>query len=123
VVKLFRVFLLLPIVLAIGWWFTRKGVEHGRAKVPVPVFAVAFVALSVLNSLAPLLPTLGPVYLVVKPALIECSTWGLLMAIAALGLGTSFKAFAALGWRHVATVVGTTLTILAVITSTLWVLA
>jgi uncharacterized integral membrane protein (TIGR00698 family) len=91
VVKLFRVFLLLPIVLAIGWWFTRKGVEHGRAKVPVPVFAVAFVALCVLNSLAPLLPTLRPVYLVVKTALIECSTWGLLMAIAALGLGTSFK--------------------------------
>src|SRR3712207_8934879 len=49
VVKLFRVFLLLPVVLAVGWWFTRKGVEHGEARVPVPVFALVFLGLCLLN--------------------------------------------------------------------------
>jgi hypothetical protein len=39
----------------------------------------------------------------------------LLIAISALGLGTSLTAIAALGWRHVATIVGTTLVILAVV--------
>jgi hypothetical protein len=40
----------------------------------------------------------------------------LLIAIGALGLGTSLPAIAALGWRHVATVTGTTLVILVVAT-------
>jgi len=52
----------------------------------------------------------------IKLPLIEASTWGLLIAISALGLGTSLTAIAALGWRHVATVTGTTLVILAVVT-------
>ena len=38
-------------------------------------------------------------------------------AISALGLGTSLTAIAPLGWRHVATVAGTTLVILAVVTA------
>jgi len=54
--------------------------------------------------------------------LIEASTWGLLIAISALGLGTSLTAIAALGWRHVATVAGTTLVILAVVTAGLAIL-
>ena len=41
---------------------------------------------------------------------------GTLTAISALGLGTSLTAIAPLGWRHVATVTGTTLVILAVVT-------
>jgi uncharacterized membrane protein YadS len=45
-----------------------------------------------------------------------------LIAIAALGLGTSLPAIAALGWRHVATVTGTTIVILAVVTAGLLVL-
>ena len=36
--------------------------------------------------------------------------------IGALGLGTSLPAIAALGWRHVATVTGTTMVILVVVT-------
>jgi uncharacterized membrane protein YadS len=44
------------------------------------------------------------------------STWGLLLAIAALGLGTSATAITRLGWRHVALLTGTTLVILAVVT-------
>ena len=116
IVKLFRVFLLLPVVLAIGWWFTRKGAEHGAAKVPVPVFALVFLGLCVVNSLAAAAPAVAPVYGPVKAVLAEASNWGLLIAIGALGLGTSLTAIARLGWRHVATVTATTLVILAVAT-------
>jgi uncharacterized integral membrane protein (TIGR00698 family) len=116
VVKLFRVFLLLPVVLAVGWWFTRKGVEHGEAKVPVPVFALVFLGLCLINSAVPYAPALLPLYAPVKGVLVEASTWGLLVAIGALGLGTSLGAIARLGWRHVATVTATTLVILAVAT-------
>ncbi len=93
IVKLFRVFLLLPVVLAIGWWFTRKGVEHGAAKVPVPVFALVFLALCVLNSLAGRAGCV-PLYAPAKAVLVEASSWGLLIAIGALGLGTSLTAIA-----------------------------
>jgi len=51
------------------------------------------------------------------PALGIFSTWGLLIAIAALGLDTSPAAVARLGWRHVATVSGTTVVILIFITA------
>ena len=68
IVKLFRVFLLLPVVLAVGWWFTRKGAQHGDAKVPVPVFALAFLALCLVNSLRPLVPGLAPAYGPLKAA-------------------------------------------------------
>jgi uncharacterized membrane protein YadS len=30
IVKLFRVFLLLPVVLGVGWYFTRMGMRHGE---------------------------------------------------------------------------------------------
>jgi len=55
-------------------------------------------------------------YQPVKTALGHVSTWGLLIAIGALGLGTSISAVAALGFRHIATVIGTTIAILALVT-------
>ena len=42
IVKLFRVFLLLPVVLGVSAYFTRIGMKHGEAHVPVPVFAIVF---------------------------------------------------------------------------------
>jgi uncharacterized integral membrane protein (TIGR00698 family) len=116
IVKLFRVFLLLPVVLGVGWYFTRKGMQHGEAKVPVPVFAIAFLFLCALNSVVPLVPELGFFYAPAKAVLVEASSWGLLLAIGALGLGTSVASLVALGWRHVATVLGTTAVILALVT-------
>lgn len=113
VVKLFRVFLLLPVVLAVGWYFTSRGAEHGEAKVPVPVFALVFLALCVVNSVLSVTP-LAPIYLPVKAVLSETATWGLLIAIGALGLGTSVSAMAKLGYRHILTVSGTTAVILAI---------
>ncbi len=122
IVKLFRVFLLLPAVLLIGWWFLRHAGTAGQAKVPVPVFALAFLGLCLLNSAVPLAPALLPAYAPVKAALVQASTWGLLVAIAALGLGTSLKSLLAIGWRHIAVFTGTTLVILAIVTGGLAIL-
>jgi uncharacterized integral membrane protein (TIGR00698 family) len=116
IVKLFRVFLLLPVVLAIGWWFVRKGAAHRAAKVPVPVFAFVFLALCIGNSVLPSLAAAAPLYARIKAVLVEASTDGLLVAIGALGLGTSVSAIGTLGWRHIATVGATTLVILVVAT-------
>jgi uncharacterized integral membrane protein (TIGR00698 family) len=119
IVKLFRVFLLLPVVLGIGWYFTRQGVKHGEAKVPVPVFALVFLALCLLNSAIPLAPALLPAFTPVKAILIELSNWGLLIAIGALGLGTSIATIIGLGWRHVANVVASTVVIFVIVTGCL----
>jgi uncharacterized integral membrane protein (TIGR00698 family) len=116
-VKLFRVFLLLPCVLAIGWWFARSNGDQEDAKVPVPVFALVFLGLCALNSAMPFVPGLEPLYGSLKGPLVMLSNGGLLMAIAALGLGTSLTSVAALGWRHVAVVTGTTLVILVVVSA------
>jgi uncharacterized integral membrane protein (TIGR00698 family) len=122
IVKLFRVFLMLPLVLVIGWLFARRAVATSAVNIPIPIFAIVFVALCGLNSVVAAFPTLAPTFALIKAPLIEASTWGLLIAISALGLGTSLTAIAALGWRHVATVAGTTLVILGVVTVGLTVL-
>ncbi len=117
IVKLFRVFLLLPIVLAVGWWFIRKGAAARAASVPVPVFAFVFLALCIVNSVLPSIAAVASLYAHVKAALVEASTDGLLIAIGALGLGTSVSAIGTLGWRHIATVGTTTVVILVVATA------
>jgi uncharacterized integral membrane protein (TIGR00698 family) len=117
IVKLFRVFLLMPVVLGIGVWFARAGAATGRARVPVPIFAFVFLALCLLNSIAEAYA--WPLYGPVKVVLVEASAWGLLIAIAALGIGTSVSAIATLGWRHVATVSGTTIILLLIVTAAL----
>jgi len=119
VVKLFRVFLLLPVVLAVGWWFTRKGRGHGAARVPVPGFALAFLALCVVNSAAEAAPWATAAYVPVKTVLVDVSSWGLLIAIGALGLGTSLQAVRDLGWRHLVLVVVATGVILAAMAAAL----
>ena len=118
VVKLFRVLLMLPMVLLVGWLFVARSVANA-AKIPVPVFALVFLLLCVLNSITATWPTLAPAFSRIKAPLVEASASGLLIAISALGLGTSLTAIAALGWRHVATIVGTTLVILVVVTGEL----
>jgi uncharacterized integral membrane protein (TIGR00698 family) len=123
IVKLFRVFLLFPVVVAIGWQFARASADGLKAKVPFPTFALVFVALCVVNSIATSLPPLAPAYRLIKPPLVEAANWGLLIAIAALGLSTSLKAITSLGWRHIATAAGTTLVILVVVTAGLFMLS
>lgn len=113
IVKLFRVLLLLPVVLAVGWYFVRRGEGAGAARVPVPGFALAFIAFAALNSILPA-TALAPVYAPVKSALAEASRWGMLVAIAALGLGTSLSALLSIGWRHIAIFLGAGAVILIV---------
>lgn len=114
IVKLFRVVLLLPMVLAIGYYLASRGTgEAGPAKVPVPLFAVAFLVLALVNSILPGTALAG-VYAPVKAIFSEASKWGLLIAIAALGLGTSIGAALSIGWRHIALFFGASFVILAV---------
>lgn len=115
IVKLFRVLLLLPIILIIGRAFAQRGEGPARAKAPAPIFAFGFLALCLLNSAAPLAPEIAPAFASFKAIAGLISTWGLLIAIAALGLGTSIHAITRLGWRHVAVVSGATLAILIVV--------
>jgi uncharacterized membrane protein YadS len=85
--------------------------------VPAPVFAIVFLLLCLVNRAVPLMPSVAPVYAPVK--LVEVPTWGLRLAISALGLGTSVKTIIGLGWRHVMTVLGTSVVIIAVVTGCL----
>ena len=105
IVKLLRVFLLLPVVLLIGIGFSASGADAGKAKVPVPGFAIMFVVFATLNSFH-LFPE------IVRTGLLALSQAGLFMAIAALGLQTSLAAMIRLGWRPMAVVLGATLILL-----------
>lgn len=112
IVKLFRVFLLLPVVLCVGWWVAGASARESRAHVPVPVFAVMFLVLCVVNSAMPLLPApYTASYEVVRDVLIGLSSAGLLLAIGALGLSTSVAAMVSLGWRHIVAMTFSTLVI------------
>jgi len=122
IVKLFRVLLLFPVVVSIAWWFLRPRPPISALKASVPGFALVFLALCIVNSVLSAMPAAASVYVPVKAALGHVSTWGLLIAIGALGLGTSISAIATLGWRHVATVIGTTVVILVVVSAGLLVL-
>ena len=107
IVKLFRVFLLLPVVVGVGWWFAAKGADAHQAKVPVPVFAIMFLVFVVINSTG-IVPPLA------KAALVEASRWGLLLAIAALGLNTSLATILRVGPRHMLVVLSTTVVIFVI---------
>ncbi len=95
IVKIYRVFLLLPVVMLIGGFLRHQQPSQSlKPQVPVPYFAFAFLVLAVLNSF-------GIVPEALRIFLLDISRWGLLLAIAALGLKTSISALAALGLRHV----------------------
>jgi uncharacterized integral membrane protein (TIGR00698 family) len=100
IVKLFRVFLLLPVVLGIGWWLAASGARTSAARVPVPTFAIMFLVLCLVNTFATSTPSLAPVYVPVKAVLDVAANWGLLLAIAALGAGTTMTELRYINWRH-----------------------
>ena len=101
-VKLLRVAMLLPVVGTIAVVLSRGRVGQTGMKVPLPWFLFAFAALVALNSL-------GVLAKPVEAAAGEVSRWCLVVAIAALGMKTSFKALIAAGWRPVATMILETL--------------
>jgi uncharacterized integral membrane protein (TIGR00698 family) len=93
-VKLLRVAMLLPVVAAIAFVLSRGRAGGSGAKVPLPLFLFGFAALVALNSL-------GALPKIAVDAAGEVSRWCLVVAIAALGMKTSFKSLIAAGWRPV----------------------
>lgn len=106
IVKLFRVALLLPAVLAISFLFhTRHEAGTGTVRPPVlPMFLVAFAVLVAVNST-------GWVPQSANVALQDTSRWCLVTAIAALGTKTSLGDLARVGWRPIAVIVGETVVV------------
>jgi uncharacterized integral membrane protein (TIGR00698 family) len=102
IVKLLRVAMLLPMVLAAGY-ISRRNPGEGSARPPLlPWFAVAFAVLVAANSLLP-----------IPRAVIDggniVSRWCLVTAISAIGIKTHLRAMTELGWRPIALMVAETM--------------
>ena len=95
IVKLLRVAMLLPVIVAVGLWARKHG-GHGEGERPplLPWFATAFALLVAINSLAPI-----PDF--VREAGSTASRWCLITAIAALGVRTHIGELVAIGWKPV----------------------
>jgi uncharacterized integral membrane protein (TIGR00698 family) len=93
-VKLLRVAMLLPVVATIAFVLSRGRAGRPGVKAPLPLFLLGFAGLVALNSL-------GVLPKVAVDGAGEVSRWCLVVAIAALGMKTSFKALIAAGWRPV----------------------
>jgi uncharacterized membrane protein YadS len=107
IVKLLRVTLLVPAVLAISLLSRRSEAPGGGRRPPlVPGFLAAFLAIVTLNSL-------GLVPAAVQAVLADASRWCIVTAIAALGVKTSLAALAGIGRKSIALMVAETLFIAA----------
>jgi uncharacterized integral membrane protein (TIGR00698 family) len=111
-VKLLRVAMLVPVVVLFSQMFRHPAVDGNGAAVArpplLPGFLIGFIVLVALNSI-------GAVPTDIARSLSELSRWCLVIAIAALGVKTSFGQLAELGWQPVAMIVGETLFIAAVV--------
>jgi uncharacterized membrane protein YadS len=92
-VKLLRVGMLLPVVAVLSLLF-RNGGAQGAKPPLLPMFLVGFAVLMVANSM-------GFITKEVSQGFSGLSRWCLVVAIAALGVKTSFQQLARLGWRPV----------------------
>ncbi|WP_417831296.1 YeiH family protein [Terasakiella sp.] len=117
VVKLLRVAMLLPVVLIVMMVARAhlKADKTNEAKLPFPWFVLGFVALVILNSSVDI-----PV--VISSTLIDVSRWCIVMAVAALGMKTSFAALVKVGWMPLVLMLVETLYLagLALIVITFW---
>ncbi|WP_027967182.1 YeiH family protein [Halomonas halocynthiae] len=109
-VKLLRVAMLVPAVMAFMFLFRQHRQEEGsNRKVPMlPSFLVVFVVLVIINSLGWIPP-------MVAEGFTDLSRWCLVTAIAALGIKTSFQKLAVVGWRPVILMVAETLFLLLLV--------
>jgi uncharacterized integral membrane protein (TIGR00698 family) len=93
VMKLARVFLLAPAVLALGWWVARTAhTDAGPVKTPVPYFAFGFLGLVLLGSTGLVPGFVVEISRFLVPLMLAAS-------VAALGLQTDLKALHARGAR------------------------
>jgi len=99
IVKLFRVTLLVPVVIGLSYyWQHRKSnsTNDNIKKGPLlPFFLICFIVLILVNSNNFIEPW-------VSTGLSQASRFLLVVAIGALGMKTSFKDLALLGWRPIA---------------------
>jgi uncharacterized integral membrane protein (TIGR00698 family) len=94
-VKLMRVAMLVPVVFILSLMFRRHQQDgEGSATPLLPSFLVGFAFLVVVNSL-------GLIPAVAVSAMTDLSRWCLVAAIAALGIKTSLKNLAVVGWLPV----------------------
>jgi uncharacterized integral membrane protein (TIGR00698 family) len=91
IAKLTRVMMLAPVVLSLGLLVRSRG-NQARAKVPAPWFVIGFIALIVVNSLVTI--PAG-----IKAPAAMATTFGLSMALAAMGLETDIRKLRAEGLR------------------------
>jgi uncharacterized integral membrane protein (TIGR00698 family) len=97
--KLLRVAMLVPVVMSLSFLF-RAHTDSAAGK-RLPGFLVVFALLVAVNSTGVIPP-------VVLDALKSISRWCLVTAIAALGMKTSLKAMAAVGWKSITLIVAET---------------
>jgi uncharacterized integral membrane protein (TIGR00698 family) len=100
-IKLLRVAMLLPVVFVLAFVIARMGAKGGGSAPGLPLFLVGFAVLVGVNSL-------GVLPAVVTENVADLSRWCLITAISALGVKTSFKELAAVGWRPIALLVAET---------------
>lgn len=103
-VKLMRVSLLAPVVLAFSLALRRVApVEPGSKRPPlVPAFVVGFIVLAVVNST-------GFIPEILAALLVDISRWALLFGIAAVGMKTSLKSIRDVGTAAIVLIVAETL--------------
>ncbi|MFP6777250.1 MAG: putative sulfate exporter family transporter [Alphaproteobacteria bacterium] len=104
--KLLRIAMLAPVVLIFAfvvahWGRGEVGSTRG-ARAGLPWFLVVFVIIAAINSA-------GAIPAILLEAIVTVSRWCLVIAIAGLGMKSSFQEMAVLGWRPVALVFGETL--------------
>lgn len=98
VVKMLRVALLIPVTwIFFGLFRQERASGDGTASVPLPFFLVAFVVVVAVNNL-------NWIPGVVSEVMSSVSRACFVLAIAALGMKTSFKGLIRIGWRPLALV-------------------
>lgn len=109
-VKLVRVAMLVPAVIVFMLIFRKaRKSKVGAAKIPMlPGFLVGFIVLVLINSM-------GAIPFQVSEVMTDLSRWCLVTAISALGIKTSFKKIAVVGWKPVVLMVMETLILLAIV--------
>lgn len=100
-VKMFRVLMLLPVMMAIAWWVGEVSTPNGTRLPKIPRFAIGFLAVCAVNSAILAIPALSEIYDPVRAFLVEAVGWGLLVAISAVGLQTSLSGLKSQGLRPV----------------------
>lgn len=93
-IKLIRVFMLIPVILAFAIYFSSKtdSDEDQKTTLQFPLFLIGFVLLITINALGFLPET-------IREALKQISHWAFIIALVAVGLKTPIKDILTLSWK------------------------